>query len=284
MQLALFRILKSLNRTAKVIRTTYSKVDVKEILNTGLFDMDKAITSAGWLHSLAEKPTPETIEYGISSFVYRQRKPFHPVRLFELIKTAFLIIENAGAPSLEGMLDIMEADAEGSEDEEEDDEEEGEESDEEEEEESDEEMEEEEEEEGGGVSFHKEESEKCFESKSNSVFKNVLRSKGALWIAGKNAFKGGWSQAGIILTVGNEGQWFAERMDEINQADEEMRNAILMNFDQDKAIGDRRQEIVFIGDFADDEAKEQLKKALDSCLMEHDETINEEDDPWEQWY
>ncbi|KHF35233.1 putative metal chaperone YciC [Paenibacillus sp. P1XP2] len=51
-------------------------------MNTGLFDFEKASMSAGWIQELEkDHHTPETEEYGIGSFVYRKRAPFHPERL-----------------------------------------------------------------------------------------------------------------------------------------------------------------------------------------------------------
>jgi G3E family GTPase len=78
------RVIRELQPTAKIIRTTNGQVDPSEILNTGLFDFDKTSQSAGWIRELElEKHTPETEEYGIGSFVYRRRRPFHPERLAE---------------------------------------------------------------------------------------------------------------------------------------------------------------------------------------------------------
>ncbi|GJM74945.1 putative metal chaperone YciC [Paenibacillus macerans] len=75
-------VLKKLQPTAKIIRTVNGAVDPKEILNTGLFDFEKTSMSSGWIAELTNKEhTPETEEYGIGSFVYRSRIPFHPQRL-----------------------------------------------------------------------------------------------------------------------------------------------------------------------------------------------------------
>ena len=79
-----------LNPDAKIITSEFGKVRPSEILNTQLFDFDKAQVSAGWQKELAgESHTPETEEYGISSFVFRSQKPFHPTRLWDYLSTSY---------------------------------------------------------------------------------------------------------------------------------------------------------------------------------------------------
>lgn len=79
-------ILRKLQPSAKIIRTVKGQVAPAEILNTGLFDFEKASQSPGWIQELQkEEHVPETDEYGISSFVYRRRRPFHPERLAEFM-------------------------------------------------------------------------------------------------------------------------------------------------------------------------------------------------------
>ncbi|WP_404462604.1 GTP-binding protein [Sutcliffiella horikoshii] len=80
------KVLKTLQPEATIIRTTNSNVSSSYILNTGKFDFDKASASAGWLKELQaghQQHTPETEEYGISSFVYHRRLPFHSERFSE---------------------------------------------------------------------------------------------------------------------------------------------------------------------------------------------------------
>ncbi|HZG61731.1 MAG TPA: GTP-binding protein [Anoxybacillus sp.] len=79
-------VLKKLNPEAKIIQTTFGQVPLDEILNTHLFDFEKASQAAGWIKELNEEHTPETEEYGISSFVYRRRRPFHPERLMNWLE------------------------------------------------------------------------------------------------------------------------------------------------------------------------------------------------------
>jgi G3E family GTPase len=79
-------VLRKLNPEAKIIRTTFANVPLHEVLNTHLFDFEKASQSAGWIKELNEEHTPETEEYGISSFVYRRRRPFHPERLMHWLE------------------------------------------------------------------------------------------------------------------------------------------------------------------------------------------------------
>ncbi len=75
------RAIKKLNPDAKVIRSVFGQVAATELLNTRLFDFEKSSATAGWIREL-EKPhhIPETDEYGIGSFVFRSKKPFHPER------------------------------------------------------------------------------------------------------------------------------------------------------------------------------------------------------------
>ncbi|WP_243521491.1 GTP-binding protein [Bacillus pseudomycoides] len=85
--LELHLLLQKLNPSAKIIESSFSAVPLNEILNTNLFNYDEASQAAGWIQELnSEHHTPETEEYGISSFVYRRKRPFHPVRLMNWLK------------------------------------------------------------------------------------------------------------------------------------------------------------------------------------------------------
>ncbi|MFP3511212.1 GTP-binding protein [Peribacillus sp. SIMBA_075] len=74
-------VLQKINPDARIIETDHSQVPLKEVINTHLFDFEKASQGAGWIKELNEEHIPETEEYGIASFVYRRKKPFHPSRL-----------------------------------------------------------------------------------------------------------------------------------------------------------------------------------------------------------
>jgi G3E family GTPase len=82
----LIAILNSLNPRAKMEISEFGKVPLDRVLNTGLFDFDEASRAPGWLQEMRGTHTPETEEYGIRSFVYRARRPFHPERFHELVE------------------------------------------------------------------------------------------------------------------------------------------------------------------------------------------------------
>ncbi|MFD1416037.1 GTP-binding protein [Oceanobacillus jeddahense] len=73
-------LLYKLNPDANFITAAFGEVDPLQVLQTGQFDFEEAKHGAGWIKELNEEHIPETEEYGISSFVYRSRKPFHPER------------------------------------------------------------------------------------------------------------------------------------------------------------------------------------------------------------
>ncbi len=78
-------VLRSINPDARIVRSQFGNVPPNTILNTGLFDLEKAAQAPGWLKVMRGEEIPETEEYGISSFSYRAHRPFHPGRLFELL-------------------------------------------------------------------------------------------------------------------------------------------------------------------------------------------------------
>lgn len=78
-------ILKGLNPEADIIPMSMGQVALNKVLDTGLFDFDQAARAPGWLKELRGEHTPETEEYGIASFVYRARRPFHPQRFYDYL-------------------------------------------------------------------------------------------------------------------------------------------------------------------------------------------------------
>ncbi|PHA01891.1 cobalamin biosynthesis protein CobW [Bacillus pseudomycoides] len=82
----LHKLLQRLNPEARIIEAVYSQVPLYTILNTNLFDYEKASQAAGWIKELNSEHTPETDEYNISSFVYRRKRPFQPERFMKWLE------------------------------------------------------------------------------------------------------------------------------------------------------------------------------------------------------
>ena len=186
--------IQKLNPSANIIETTYSKVKPSKILNTKLFNFEEAEQSAGWIEELnKDSHTPETEEYGISSFVYRTKKPFDPNKFWNYVEEKF--------PS------------------------------------------------------------------------NIIRSKGLFWLASRPKQALVWGQAGGSLKADSAGVWwssmpFGERM----QFAAFIENQEHIESGWDKKFGDRKNEIVFIGQEMDEK---QIKLDLDNCLLS-DEEIEKE--------
>lgn len=77
--------LQALNPRARILMAEYGQVALDGVLDTGLFDFEQAAQAPGWLKELRGEHVPETEEYGISSFAYRARRPFHPTRFRHLL-------------------------------------------------------------------------------------------------------------------------------------------------------------------------------------------------------
>ncbi|KMJ53978.1 hypothetical protein ACG97_05485 [Vogesella sp. EB] len=87
--LRLEAILATLNPRAHIVNSHFGRVPLDSVLDTGLFDFDAAADAPGWLQELRGEHVPETEAYGIGSFVYRARQPFHPQRLYHWLQQAW---------------------------------------------------------------------------------------------------------------------------------------------------------------------------------------------------
>ncbi|DBA77022.1 TPA: hypothetical protein ACH3X1_009610 [Trebouxia sp. C0004] len=225
----LLAAVRNLNPKAGVQFTTKCKVPMKEILNTGNFDMEKASASAGWLQRLKnpEQMTGEAVEYGITSFVYRARHPFHPQKLYNFAVKNFLLQET----ELYEHVDAQEEDK--------------------------------------GLQISRRADSKVAAAKPlrlqqehvsrTTSYGKIFRSKGFAWIARRDDMMGEWSSAGNILKLTCGGPWFAALPQEA-WPDIEV-SEVLKDFEEPHK--DRRQELVFIGQDLDRRA---ITEALDNCL------------------
>ena len=191
--------IRSLNSEAKIIETVNSQINIDEVVGSKSFDFDACQQSPLWVKAMndeAEK-IPETEEYGISSFAFRQRRPFHPDRLMSFIENYM------------------------------------------------------------GVD-------------SDSDFK-VLRSKGFFWLATRPEYMMVWSQAGGLFQLSGGGVWWVDTPKEFWPSEPELVQDIKLDWHEDgDAIGDRRQELVFIGTNLN-ENENEVYRLLESCLLTDEE-------------
>lgn len=78
-------ILKTLNTHAKIVPISQGQVNIDAVLNTGLFNFEHAQQAPGWLKEMRGEHVPEAEEYGIASFTYEARRPFHPEKFHEFL-------------------------------------------------------------------------------------------------------------------------------------------------------------------------------------------------------
>ncbi len=192
--------IRKFNPTARIIESSFSKVEPKEILNTGLFNFEEAEQSAGWIEELnKDEHTPETEEYGISSFVYRSKKPFDPVRFWAYVQKKF--------PH------------------------------------------------------------------------NVIRSKGLFWMASRPQQALIWGQAGGSLRADSAGVWWSSMpFQERTRYRSFVENQKHIESGWDATFGDRKNEIVFIGQ---DMEEDLIVKELEACLSTDEELKSQR---WKRGY
>ena len=78
-------ILRTLNTHAQIMPVAQGEIDTDAILSTGLFNFERAQQAPGWLKEMRGEHIPETEEYGIGSFSYLARRPFHPEKFFKFL-------------------------------------------------------------------------------------------------------------------------------------------------------------------------------------------------------
>jgi G3E family GTPase len=185
-------LIGKLNPNAKIYQTLFGEIDPALILNTRLFNFESASEGAGWKKELEEIHQPETEEYGISSTVFRSKRPFHPERLWNYINKEFP--------------------------------------------------------------------------------QNIIRSKGIFYLAAMPDQAINFSQAGGSLRIDPAGVWWASmEQKERELYSDYLENKAEIDGDWDEDFGDRKNELVFIGQEMNNDT---LKKALDQCLLTPMEIIN----------
>ncbi|KAK2012501.1 CobW/HypB/UreG [Colletotrichum eremochloae] len=263
-------LIKKLNPRAKVLEATYSKIDVKEIVNTNTFDLKVAQSGVGWLQDLhamtvrevngrkAITPKPETEEYNVRNFVYTRTRPFHPRRLWSLLYDKFIL-----------QMEAPEDDEDAMEEDDNEDEDKG----------SDKEDEEWEDDEEEDDDDEDDDMEDPLEPPANDVilanktahplFNRLFRSKGEFFLATRPHRAGDWSQAGAMLTMTGGRPWFCTLPPEdYLTGDPEVDALVTHDVKKGGEWGDRRQELVFIGESLDIKG---LEAALDACLLDEAE-------------
>ena len=184
----LLAVLRKLNPEARVLDIEQGRVSAVDVINTGRYQSDSAAAADAWQSVLSSDETGSSDAFGISSFLYRARRPFHPQRFWDFW------MDGEHAP-------------------------------------------------------------------------NILRSKGYFWLATKNSIAGFWSHVGQVLAAEPGGVWWAETPKAEWPSDDAELMAEL-NSVWDEVWGDRRQELILIGQDLDATA---TRKALDECLLTESE-------------
>ncbi len=182
-------MLQKLNPTARILTSTFSRIDLNTVIRTGLFDAGQAEATEAWQNELEQEHRPETEAYGIRSFVFSDPRPFHPLRLWQYLNHDYPV--------------------------------------------------------------------------------SLIRAKGLFWLASRPGTAISFSQAGGSLRVTHAGVWWSSM-----PYAERYRHPTFREYQHDiesrwhKQWGDRRNELVFIGQHPDTDA---IRAELEACLLQPEE-------------
>jgi G3E family GTPase len=192
--------IRALNSNAKILESTYSKINIDEIIGSNTYDFDKVSQSATWLQAINShnhhhhhdddddsssnngdgsssssrvERISEMEEYGISSFVYRARKPFHPMRLMNFIENE--LVGDDGEDDDSNIIDEDKDDDKIVE-----------------------------------LDHSLDAAVDIIIPSSSTITTRVLRSKGFFWLASRPRDTMIWSQAGGLFHLTNGGAWWAD--------------------------------------------------------------------------
>lgn len=105
--------------------------------------------------------------------------------------------------------------------------------------------------------------------RAHPTLARLFRSKGEYFLATRPHRAGEWSQAGAMLTLTGGRAWFCTLpAEEYTTGSEDVDALVKHDIAKGGEWGDRRQEIVFIGEGLDHDGLEQM---LDACLLTDDE-------------
>ena len=102
-------MLHALNPRADIVDASHGQVPAARVLDTGRFDIDATPNAAGWQAALQGETVPDAA--GVSTLVYRRRRPFHPQRFADLIHTEWMrehgdVLRSKGLFWLASRMDI----------------------------------------------------------------------------------------------------------------------------------------------------------------------------------
>lgn len=80
-------VLHHLNPEARLIQATHGVVPSEDLIDTRAFDFEKVSQASGWQQAIIGKRPSSVDEFGLGSFVYRARRPFHPGRLWDALQS-----------------------------------------------------------------------------------------------------------------------------------------------------------------------------------------------------